>query len=345
MSVPFDAYCLSAYLTFRYVPRDGAAWCPGVVTHLPRVSEEDQIPVRDAGDVRAALGDLVRAGPSTGLLLSGGIDSAILASFLPEGTRAYTIRFAAEGALDESPRAQAYARLRRLDLRVVTVTWDDYVAHAPWLMQTKNAPLHAIEVPLHRAAAEARADGIDTLIVGNGADSTFGGLDKLLARDWTYAEFVRRYTFVEPRDVLERPAPTDGVWAPFVKGAGFDVQGFLKKVHGLGIVQSFENAARAAGVTLRAPYEQLRLAAPLDVARIRAGDTKYVLRDLYRELYPGIDLPEKVAFARPMDRWLSAWRGPERPEFRRDLDVASLSGEQRWLVHCLDRFLSSLDPS
>lgn len=36
-------------------------------------------------------------------------------------------------------------------------------------------------------------------------------------------------------------------------------------------------------------------------------------------------------------------RHPRRHEFRPDLSVAALTGEQRWLVYSLERFLNLLD--
>ena len=56
------------------------------------------------------------------------------------------------------------------------------------------------------------------------------------------------------------------------------MQGFLKVVHGLGIIQMFDNAIEMAGCTTIAPYEDLTLGIPLDIQRIRSGNTKYILR-------------------------------------------------------------------
>lgn len=196
--------------------------------------------------------------------------------------------------------------------------------------------------PLPSRAA-ARKDGIERLIVGNGADSTFGGLDKLLSRDWTYEKFIRRYSFVDPERVLRDPVSTQEVWARFRRGSLFDTQGFIKEVHGQGIMQSFENAINAAGVRIVEPYEDLRFDAELDLARIRSGESKYVLRELFRSLYPQAALPAKIAFARPMDIWLKDVPAPVRKEFLVDMQWEGLSGEQRWLVRSLDEFLTLLE--
>ena len=52
---------------------------------------------------------------------------------------------------------------------------------------------------------QAKADGVTHLIVGESSDLIFGGMDKLLAKDWTMEEFEKRYTFLDPTLVLKEP--------------------------------------------------------------------------------------------------------------------------------------------
>jgi hypothetical protein len=278
-----------------------------------------------------------------GILLSGGMDSAILAALMPPATKAYTIRFIAEGAIDESPTARLYCQRYELDHRVIEVTWEDYLEHADTLMRNKKSTLHPVEVGLYKAATAAHQEGINTLVLGNGADSTFGGLDKLLSRDWSFEQFIERYTFVQPASALKEPVPVRKIYEPYGGGEFFDTTRFLKVVHGLGVIQAFDNAITSAGCRSAEPYERLVLDAPLDMDRIRGGDSKYLLRSLFDQLYPGLSIPEKIAFARPMDKWLKAWDGPLRSEFRSDIELSRFTGEQKWLLYCLNRFLGVLD--
>lgn len=342
----FDPFCLSSVLTFRYVVRQTAEWSPGVRPRWPQPGPGERIPVRDSREVLDALRGLVDAAAlqsNAGLLLSGGIDSAILAALLPRGTPAYTVRFDAGRAVDESRAAAIYAARCGLPHKVVTVTWDDYQQHLDGLMRHKRSPLHPVEVGLFQAARAAADDGIETLLVGNGADSTFGGLDQLLSRDWTLDEFIRRYTFIEPAAVLPDAVPMRPVFAEYAKGNTFDTGAFLKEVHGRGIIQAFDNALHAADCASLAPYESLALAGPLDLARIRGGEPKYLLRAIFEELFPGLPLAEKIAFARPMDDWMNSWEGPRRPEFRTALDLRRFSGEQKWLLYSLEQFMNLVD--
>jgi len=346
MAHTINPFCISSFLTFRYVVDPAAEWIPGIRPDYPQVSGQGQIPVESMEEIETQLRALIasKLSPSTGILLSGGIDSAILAALLPRGTRAYTIRFHAEAFLDESIQARIYADALGLEHSVVEVRWEDYTAFAPRLMRHKKAPLHAIEVSLHKAALAAKADGIDTLIVGNGADSTFGGMDKLLSQDWTLEEFYKRYTFVEPAGTLRNPVDLHSIYAPYAQEDGIiDIQRFLKTVHGIGIMQSFECAIHSAGLSLLEPFEQLRYTQPLDLARIRSGESKYLLQALFRHLFPGMSPPEKIPFARPMDLWLSEWDGPSRSEFKKNIDWHTFSGDQRWLLYILEQFLDLLD--
>jgi hypothetical protein len=322
-------------------------WRPGLAPVFPQLSESLQVPVGSADEVSSFLvGEIqkIAAPESTGLLLSGGIDSAIIAALLPEGSHTFTIRFVADGAIDEVSAAREYAERMKLVHHVIDVTWDDHISLGDELMQAKKAPLHAVEVGLCKAARTATDLGIKTLLTGNGADSTFGGMDKLLSVDWSFDAFVDRYTFINPATVLINPVDITGTYEPYRIGKnGIDYIRFLKSVHGLGIVQAFDNALTVGGCTMIQPYEQLKLDGTLDLKRIRAGESKYILRKVFVDLYPNMNAPEKIPFARPMEQWLADWCGPTRKEFMSNLDMQSFTGDQRWLLFCLERFMNLMD--
>ena len=207
---------------------------------------------------------------------------------MPEGTNTYSIKFVADGAIDESIMAQKYAENCNHKFKVIEVDWKDYEESSNYLMQLKKSPLHAIEVALYKAALEAKNDGVQTIFVGNGADSTFGGMDKLLSKDWSFDEFIKRYTFVRPELVLQNPVDITHVYSPFKVNNSINVIAFLKNIHGTGIIQSFTNSIKAASLDIAEPYEALRLSSPLDIKRIRNGEPKYLLYSIFNELYPDI---------------------------------------------------------
>lgn len=43
---------------------------------------------------------------------------------------------------------------------------------------------------------------------------------------------------------------------------------------------------------------------------------------------------------RPVDEYFSKWEGPKRAEFKLELDMTHFSGNQKWLLYCLERFLN-----
>jgi len=344
--VIYNKFCLSSYLTFRYVVRENVAWFNGIIPSFPIVTQSERFYVKESNQILRILNQLFEhksGSQNIGILLSGGIDSAILAALLPANSSAYTIKFVAENSLDESIQARVYAEKYRLKHHVVQVEWDDYLNHMDTLMLNKKSPLHPVEVGLFKAACKAAEDGIDTLIIGNGADSTFGGMDKLLSKDWRFDDFVKRYTFVDPSLILKEPVSLLPVYEKYRDGDRFDVNKFLKFTHGLGIIQAFDNALSSAGVKSIEPYEKLVLDAPLDLARIRKGESKYLLRDIFRQLYPGLAVPEKIPFARPMEHWMKDWTGPQRPEFKGAVDINRFNGEQKWLIYALERFLNLME--
>jgi hypothetical protein len=330
------------------VVNETVGWTDGIMPAFPKIAEHGQIGVRKSSQILEVLQTLMEQNckdKSIGILLSGGIDSAILAALMPPGSHAYTIQFMAENTIDESSRARVYAEHIGLEHHTVQITWADYLKHMDILMSNKRSPLHPVEVGLYKAATTAFANGVRTLVIGNGADSTFGGMDKLLSRDWTCDEFIRRYTFVDPRIVLKEPVSMLPVYEQYRMGDRFNVVSFLKVIHGLGIIQAFDNGIGSAGCKTVEPFEQLFLDAPLDMTRIRKGESKYLLRSVFKKLYPGLSAPEKVPFARPMDQWMEGWSGPIRPEFRENIPLNRFTGEQKWLMYCLERFLNLIEES
>ena len=76
-------YCMSSYLAFRYIEADDKEFFPGLHHSNIAVRLEGQTcSVRTADDINKVLADqfAVLEGERLGILLSGGMDSAILAS-------------------------------------------------------------------------------------------------------------------------------------------------------------------------------------------------------------------------------------------------------------------------
>jgi asparagine synthetase B (glutamine-hydrolysing) len=341
------SYCMSSFLTFRYVVDENIGWNKDFVPVFPETTSIGQHKIKSAEDTDKIMRKLVmnkyKKTNKMGLLLSGGIDSAIVAKYIPKSSVAYTIRFDAKDAIDESIKAKKYAEDCDLNHKIIDITWEDYKKYMSSLMNNKKSPLHPVEVGLYKTALIAKEDDVDLLVVGNGADSTFGGLDKLLSVDWKFNEFIKRYSFTNPERILNTPVSMNHVFEKYRKDKGIDVSNFLKTVHGLGVVQAFENAVEFAGCEIFAPYEELSLDIPLDMTKIRNGQSKYMLREIFKKLYPQFEIPIKIAFARPMDQWMEKWDGPKRMEFKDNINLDDFTGEQKWLIYCLEQFLNLMD--
>ena len=279
-----------------------------------------------------------------GLLLSGGMDSSILASYLP-GCEAYTFRFLG-GAFqaDELRRAENFAARNGMNLHYVDISWETVEQSIEPVMRAKGGPVHSIEPQLYYAAMQAKRDGVELLIFGDGADYVFGGMDQLLSKDWTFDAFMARSIYVEPSEVLREPVSMQELFERYRQGDRIDFMRFYDTVVTEESYGSYENAFSAAGIEAFDPYEAMERAEPLDLKRIRSGESKYLIRELFKMRYPELPVPEKLPMPRPVDAYFKDWTGPVRPEFREDIDMSRYTGNQKWLIWCLERFLNLIEP-
>lgn len=334
-------FCMNSYLMYRTV-----------VDHDRRFSDEvspwfyhndrPRIPVNCADELdrhlRSEIDQALQAGP-VALMLSSGMDSAILAAYLPEGTQTYTLHCQADSGIDETSAAQLYAKRNGLKHTVIDVHWSDFEAYALPLMKQKGYPIHSIEVQVYKAALQAKQDGIRTLIFGETADIIYGGHSQLLSRDWNLEQFTRRFSFVDVEKVLHHPQVIQDPILPHLQENGnIDVFGFLNAFEYDVSLGFYNNACRMAQIEFFAPYSSSVLGHPLDLHRIRNGEGKYVIRELFQKIYPDLPIPSKTPLPRPMSEWLKDWTGPLHPELIPD-NIPSLTGDQKWYVYALNLFL------
>lgn len=280
-------------------------------------------------------------GERVALALSGGIDSAILAKFMPKGSIVYTFKCIVPGVqvTDETPIAAQYALECGLQHKIIPIYWEDFVNCSDILMSHKQSPIHSIEVQIYKAALTAKADGIDTLIFGEAADAVYGGLSGLLSKDWRFGDFVERYSFLMPYKVLMNPEMPLQIYQEYEHNGFIDPHDFISNVFIQESVASYLNATNVAGINIILPFPETCLDEPIDYKRIRSGENKYLVREIFQRLYPKFKIPEKTPMPRPMNEWLKDWEGPKREEFLPDC-VENLSGDQKWLVYILERYLN-----
>lgn len=340
------AYCMSSYLIYRYIFDKGCSFQQERVCNIADISFP-RIPVRTAEELLDVLEREVKAACESGtavLALSGGIDSAILAKFMPKGSKAYTFRCIVPGrqVTDESRQAAKWAGDCGLEHEVLDIRWEDVVLASRALMLHKGAPIHSIEAQIYLAAQKAREAGADKFIFGENADIIYGGMDGLLQKDWTYSEFVDRYTYIMPYRVLRNPKLILEPYLEFEEDGHIDGHAFINKYFRQEALGTYQNACETAGIEFVGPYSMTYLDAPIDYARIRKGESKYLVREAFQILYPGEKLPKKIPMPRPMDEWLGNWDGPKRPEFIRHATDA-MTGDQKWMVWALERYLDLIE--
>ena len=340
-------YCMSSFLMFRTIIDKDKCFANGVIPYHVK-PPVDRMLVHNSDDLYHALKTQVEKaskGGKVALALSGGIDSAILAKFMPKGSTAYTFKCVVPGisVTDESMAAAKYAKECGLKHKVIEIYWEDMEKYAPVLMKHKGAPIHSIECQIYKAALQAKEDGFQTMIFGESADIIYGGHSNLLSRDWTLGEFVQRYSYVLPYYGIKE---SNLVMEPFtacVKDDGMiDVYKFNNKYYFDESINSYENACKTAGIKLLMPFSRTILGEKLDLDRIRRGENKYLVREVFTKLYSSFAIPPKTPMPRPMNEWLANWNGPQRTEFWSNCAI-NLTGDQKWLLWSLERFLDILE--
>lgn len=304
-------------------------------------------PVRSVKELRDALQFEIDSASEKGkiaLALSGGIDSAILAKLVPKGTKAYTFRCVLPDmkVIDETRQAAYWAQVCELDHEILDIYWEDIELAVNPLMEHKGAPVHSIEAQIYLAAKKAKQFGADMFIFGENADIIYGGMNGLLEKDWYFGEFVERYAYILPYKVLRNPEMIMDPFLEYERNGHIDGHDFINQYFRQEALGTYINACETADIKFVGPYSKTKLDIPLDYQRIRKGETKYLIRELFNKLYPGIQIPEKIPMPRPVNEWFAEWKGPIRKEFIPHC-TDNMTGDQKWMVWCLERFMNMME--
>lgn len=341
-------FCLSSYIAFRYIWKDGMDFCEGFQhKNFKPIADNERVGVKTSEDIdkeiQLQFDALYKKYDNIGILLSGGMDSANLASYLKPGSHAYTFNSASGEFNADVERAKKYCTKWHLNHHLIDITMDDYKKYTPIVMRYKFAPVHSIEPQIYKAAEMAKKDGVQLIIVGESADLIFGGMDKLISPHWTFDEFVNRYTFLNPKLVLTNPVDQSTLYEKYRTGETcIDYMRFMDEVFAIESSSSYLNAFGAAWLPYYDPYAKLVMSEPLDMGRVRNGEPKYLVRGLYALKYPELEIPFKIPMPRPVDTLFRNWKGPKRPEFRKDIPMDQLTGNQKWQLWCAEEFLNMI---
>lgn len=343
-------FCLSSYISFRYIWKEGKDFYNGLRhENFQPVAENNKVYVKTAediyNDIRKQFDQLYAKYENIGILLSGGMDSANLAHFLKPGSHAYTFTSDTGVFNADVERASYYCRKFNLQHHLINISFEDYKHYTPIVMAAKGAPVHSIEPQIFKAAIMAQNDGVELLIVGESADLIFGGMDQLISRDWNFDDFAKRYTFLEPSKVLTTPVDMSELYETYRLPEGkIDYMKFMDEVFSIESSSSYMNAFAAARMPYYDPYARMMMSEPLDMHRVRNGEPKYLVRELFSMIYPELEIPFKIPMPRPVDAIFKEWSGPTRAEFRKDIDTNTLTGNQKWQLWCAELFLDIFEP-
>ena len=341
-------YCMSSFLALRFVERENCDFSEKLQYKFYKLNNNDRVYVNSALDIdleiKKQIADLKNKYRKIGLLLSGGMDSAILASYL-SGCDAYTFRFLGGSfQKEELERAVNYANCYDMKLHYVDVDWSTVTDNLQPLMLSKGGPVHSIETQICQAAKEAKKDGIEVMVIGESSDLNFGGMDGLLSKDWFFDEFIERYVFVKPEYILKDYVSIKYLFERYrINFNKIDYLKFMDEVFSVESSNSYINSFLVSNLPFFDPYARLKMQSNLDLERIRNGESKYLIRELFRQKYPGISVPNKVPMPRPVDFYFKDWSGPQRDEFLPSVDLSKFNGNQKWLIWCLESFLNMLD--
>lgn len=349
MKIIDNIYCMSSFLAFRYVVDDNILFGGaegGVERPLrTRRNSEESILCENADEIESALSDIFSSVDLSraGIMLSGGIDSCILATYMPKGIKAYTANAPTGVAAIEIERARKVCDYLDLEHHLVDITWDGYIQCMDQLMLHDGCPVFANEPQVYIIAERMLRDGCNLVIFGDNADIAFGGYNLLLSKDWKYDEWIDRFTFIRPETVLSQYSNIYRHYEKFRRRNNeIDYLEFMEDIFAASSSGAYTNAFECLGIKYLDPYVYIKQKSAFDLERIRRGNSKYLLRELYCKRLPGFDIPEKIAMQRAVDKWLEDWNGPLRKEFYVK-DLKLFSGEQKFQLFALERFLNIIE--
>ena len=165
------------YLAFRYTK----------LNYKVPINYNTTVKRADVDDIEKRLGGYKGAS-----FLSGGLDSSLLAAInRPE--MCYIASF--ESGEDETDWAVKVARHLDLKLTSVPITRERYLSTLEYLIRQKGDGLHPNEPCLYLVAKQAKADGFNNILSGEGADDLFGGYTDLLINEDKY--MATKETFLQ----------------------------------------------------------------------------------------------------------------------------------------------------
>lgn len=269
-----------------------------------------------------------------GVLLSGGVDSSLIAAYASEKIKsinAYHVQIAKSD--DEFPYALAVSKKYNLKLHKLEVTAKDIDTWFEAAIKLRDEPYHIPQsIALFLICRFAQKD-IKVLLGGTGADELFGGYNRYLRTRQIFGDEpiidIAAIKLGEYDPIAAPPYRSTWGWKEMVQCKDNSVRRHRHILHKvlLGLepanalrqlefktflesqLRSFDLMTMGFGLEGRVPYldnEVVRFAMSLSLKKITSEDCKAILKRLATKKLPisCINRP-KVGFNPPLDIWLN----------------------------------------
>jgi len=261
-----------------------------------------------------------------GLFLSGGIDSALVLSYMAARQSSpvpcYTVGFTGQGAHDERDGATLIARACKAEHRIVEFSERDFWTLLPAIAATMDDPAADYAcLPTFKLASLAAQD-VKVVLTGEGGDELFGGYGRyrsIMRPWWLGGRMLRGRGILERAGVLRRDLPSwrDGIQAAEVTEAqpgrtrlqiaqAVDCADWLPN----DLLTKLDRCLMAHGLEGRTPFLDPEVAAFAfalpDRLKVQRGRGKHLLRRLLARRLPDADaLGRKKGFTVPVADWIA----------------------------------------
>jgi hypothetical protein len=286
------------------------------------------------------------------LLLSGGMDSAVLLPFMPKGSTAYTI-YHDRLETNEVEIAKSYCDKFSINHVAISIDPDESFYVIDELMINKKMPLSPAEPMFYLAAKKACEDGYKEIVTGGGADAKFGGFTRfrqLLVSSQYQKKLHKRY--LNPENILQESTNLNDVFEQYLipppkikrtknilkwmsprKGnhSVIDSKRFLREV----TLERFayDNAINLAGGIHVAPYNQFMFDFDEELNFVKP---KYFIQNLYLKIY-GQEAPKKLGLQKPT-YMLKDYKPTNLQLFKKNINMSKMKYPQKFLMYSLERF-------
>jgi asparagine synthase (glutamine-hydrolysing) len=271
-----------------------------------------------------------------GLLLSGGLDSSVIAALAARHGPLLTISMGfSDSGVDERPQARAvseYIGSRHLELLITPQHVMDEVERGAWVFDDLFADWGTVTTRLMYRGC--REQGVKVILVGEGSDELFGGYHVFNAPQrkglWSQFQLYRTYAGRRHGRLFGRFHRIFGDYLDASGGDTFHAIRLFETRRQLPnqYVMKVDKASMAESVEARAPFLDRRVA---DVALrtprewlLRNGENKYLLRALARRdsLLPPATASRPKFGASVASSWMD-----DNPAFRDFAQARLLEGQ------------------